>query len=200
MPSDYDASDDMCSQCKITIKLIYNGHSWLGYGVSRDGGMVGSTVVIGSPSEDQPTLYELEGKVAMRDWFTAGLNLDNSSIKYDNENAQTIMEFTAPFNTFFVTDEENAYREQGLSLKSPTYFIYAHGNEGNMEPGYHGVNNKGYRQLENMINPDTASFVDDGKDSVTEARVMDQNEATKNANLKIITFWCACVAISATAM
>ena len=73
------------------------------------------------------------------------------------------MEFAAPFDTFFVTDEENAYREQGISLKNTTYFIYAHGNEGNTEPGYHGVNNKGYRRLENMINPDAASLVDDGK-------------------------------------
>ena len=164
--------------------------------------MVGSTVVIGAPSEDRPTLYELEGKVAMRDWFTAALNLDNASIKYDNENAQTIMEFTTPFDTFFVTDEENAYREQGISLKSPTYFIYAHGNEGNMEPGYHGVNNKGYRRLENMINPDAASLADDDKASVTDAPVMNQNEATKNANLAFVTLWIACVslAISATAM
>ena len=150
--------------------MTYDGYTWLGYGVSPDGSMVGSTVVIGSPSdsEEQPTVYELKDKVPMREWFTEGFNLENASIKYDNENAQTIMEFTAPFSTFGVK-EEDEYRV-GISLNSPTHFIYAHGNEGKIEPEYHGVNNKGSRMLENLINPEAASLADDDEASYASTK------------------------------
>ena len=172
VPTDYDSSDDACAECKITVQLIYDGYTWLGYGVSPDGSMVGSTVVIGSPSDSEkelPTVYELKDKVPMREWFTGGFNLENASIKYDTENAQTIMEFTAPFNAFNVTEEDAEYRV-GISLNSPTNFIYAHGSEGKIEPQYHGVNNKGSRTLENLINPEAASLADDGKASDASAK------------------------------
>eukprot|EP00986_Skeletonema_menzelii_P004801 scaffold1680_cov139-Skeletonema_menzelii.AAC.8 len=205
LPSnDYDPSDDMCAQCKITVQLIYNGYTWLGYGVSPDGGMVGSTVVIGRPSEEQPTLYELEGKMKMRVRPVTGFNLEDASIKYDNENAQTIMEFTTAFNTFGVTEEDDEYRV-GISLKSPTNFIYAHGNEGNVELDYHGGSNKGSRTLENLINPEAASMEDDGEASAS-AMKSTTLKSTKNAWMAhgILAFlaWgvCAPLAISAAVL
>eukprot|EP00574_Skeletonema_japonicum_P011576 CAMPEP_0201719916 /NCGR_PEP_ID=MMETSP0593-20130828/4975_1 /ASSEMBLY_ACC=CAM_ASM_000672 /TAXON_ID=267983 /ORGANISM="Skeletonema japonicum, Strain CCMP2506" /LENGTH=472 /DNA_ID=CAMNT_0048210435 /DNA_START=27 /DNA_END=1445 /DNA_ORIENTATION=- len=204
MPSDYDPNDDMCAQCEITVQLIYDGYTWLGYGVSPDGGMVGATVVIGRPSEEQPTVYELEGKMKMRVRPVTGFNLENASIKYDNENAQTIMEFTTPFNTFGVTEEDDEYRV-GISLSSPTYFIYAHGNEGNIELDYHGGKNKGSRMLENLINPDAALLADDDEASAS-AMTMVQTKSTKKAWMAhgILAFlaWgvCAPMAISAAVL
>lgn len=203
LPSDdYDPSDDMCAKCEITVQLIYNGYTWLGYGVSPDGGMVGSTVVIGRPSEEQPTLYELEGKMKMRVRPVQGFNLVNASIKYDNENAQTIMEFTTPFNTFGVTEEDDEYRV-GISLKSPTNFIYAHGDEGNIELDYHGVHNKGSRTLENLINPDAASLDDEASANPMQSSAL---TSTQNAWMAhgILAFvaWgvCAPLAISAAVL
>ncbi|KAL7444816.1 hypothetical protein ACHAXM_009450 [Skeletonema potamos] len=201
IPSNYDPSDDMCSQCEINIQLIYNGYTWLAYGVSPDGGMVGSTVVIGRPSEEDPTLYELQGKMKMRVRPISGFKLENASIKYDNENGQTIMEFTTTFNTFGVTDEGDEYRV-GISLKSPTSFIYAHGNEGNIELDYHGGNNKGSFQLENLINPEAASLADDHEATM----VQQQTKSTRNAWMAhgIFAFlaWgvCAPMAISAAVL
>eukprot|EP00984_Skeletonema_dohrnii_P003213 scaffold1065_cov114-Skeletonema_dohrnii-CCMP3373.AAC.22 len=176
VPSDYDPNDDMCAKCEITVQLIYNGYTWLGYGVSPDGDMVGSTVVIGRPSEEQPTIYELQGKMKMRVRPINGFNLENASVKYNEGKAQTIMEFTTPFNTFGVTEEDDEYRV-GMSLKNPTYFIYAHGNEGNLELDYHG-NNKGSRTFENLINPD-AALADDNDASGASKMKMSQTKSTK---------------------
>jgi hypothetical protein len=207
IPSNYDPCDGMCSQCKITIQLIYNGYTWLAYGVSPDGGMVGSTVVIGRPSEEDPTVYELEGKMKMRVRPITGFQLANASIKYDNDNGQTIMEFTTPFDTFGVIDEDDIYRV-GISLKAPTSFIYAHGNEGNIELDYHGGNNKGSYQLENLINPEAASLTDDHEAIVSDAMtlVQQQTKSTRNAWVAhgILAFlaWgvCAPMAISAAVL
>ncbi len=204
MATDYDPNDDMCAQCKITVQLIYDGYTWLGYGVSPDGGMVGSTVVIGRPSEEEPTVYELEGKMKMRVRPVTGFNLEAASIKYDNENAQTIMEFTTPFNTFGVTEEDDEYRV-GISLNSPTYFIYAHGNEGNIELDYHGGNNKGSRTLENLINPEAASLATDNEATASAMTIISIKSA-KNAWMAhgILAFlaWgvCAPMAISAAVL
>ena len=204
-PSNYDPSDDMCTECGITIQLIYNGYTWLGYGVSPDGGMVGSTVVIGRPSEEEPTVYELEGKMVMRVKPVKGFQLENASIKYDNDKDQTIMEFTTPFDTFGVTEEDDEYRV-GISLKNPTFFIYAHGNQGNVELDYHG-NNKGSFQVENLINPEAASMADDNEASASVITMaQQQTKSTRNAWMAhgILAFlaWglCAPLAISAAVL
>ena len=204
-PSDYNPGDDMCTKCELTVQLIYNGYTWLGYGVSPDGDMVGSTVVIGRPSEEEPTLYELEGKMKMRVRPITGFNLQNSYIKYDAENAQTIMEFTTTFNTFGVTEEDDEYRV-GISLKNPTYFIYAHGDEGNVELNYHGGNNKGSYRMENLFEGDETDGDNDDDEDDVNAMTMIQSKSTKNAwrahGILAFLAWgiCAPLAISAAVL
>lgn len=39
-------SDSKCADCKITVQLVLDGYSWIGFGVSGSGGMVGSHVVM----------------------------------------------------------------------------------------------------------------------------------------------------------
>ena len=55
------AADDGKS---MHIQLIYEGEGWLGFGFSPRGQMIGSTVVIGIPSDEQPHagVYYLAGK------------------------------------------------------------------------------------------------------------------------------------------
>jgi hypothetical protein len=180
LPADHDPNDDSCAKCEITIQLIYSGYTWLGIGVSPDGGMVGSSVVIGRPSEEDPRLYNLEGKMLMRVRPVYGAELKNASIKYVND--QTIMEFRAAFDMFGVTFEDtDEWKEVGMSLKNPTSFIYAHGNEGNVELNYHGPS-KGYYNFENLINPEAASLVtDDEKSASALTMTQQQSKSTKNA-------------------
>ena len=35
-----------CADCKFTVQLVLDGYSWIGFGVSGNGGMVGSHVVM----------------------------------------------------------------------------------------------------------------------------------------------------------
>jgi hypothetical protein len=140
--------------------------------------MVGSSVVIGRPSEEDPRLYNLEGKMLMRVRPVYGAELKNASIKYVND--QTIMEFRAQFDMFGVTFEDtDEWEEVGMRLKNPTSFIYAHGNEGNVELNYHGPS-KGYYNFENLINPEAASLVtDDEKSASALTMTQQQSKSTK---------------------
>lgn len=176
LPSDYDRNnDDICSKCEITIQLVYDGYTWLGIGVSAVGKMTGSTAVIGRPTEEDPTVYMLEGKMKMRVRKVTGASLENTSIKYAN--SQTVMEFTTSFDTFGVTLEDDEFKV-GISLKNPTNFIYAHGDEDNIELDYHGANNKGSIQLENLINPEAASWAD--LEASASTMTMQQIKSTRN--------------------
>ena len=47
VPDNYNVkTDSECKECKLTVQLSLDGYAWIGMGVSRSGGMIGSHVVM----------------------------------------------------------------------------------------------------------------------------------------------------------
>ena len=60
----------------ISIELVYEGHAWLGFGFSRDGRMIGSTVVVGIPEDRDEGTLNVTTTEAQR-YYLADKNLFN---------------------------------------------------------------------------------------------------------------------------
>ena len=70
--------------------------------------------------------------------------IENPNIDYVD--GYTVMDFTISFADWGAPINEGP----GISLKSPTTFIWAHGDEGEGELQYHGPNNKASHTIENL--------------------------------------------------
>ncbi|KAL7521119.1 hypothetical protein ACHAWX_005818 [Stephanocyclus meneghinianus] len=134
-------TDKTCPDCKITVQLELDGYSWIGMGVSQNGGMVGSHVVIGEPGMAEPKAYYLNGKDQSL-IKSSDTVLEHAIIDFIND--RTIMEFTTTFKNLGVAspiDQEPI----GISLYGTSSFIWAHGNDGENQLKYHGRNKDSYQ-------------------------------------------------------
>lgn len=138
-----DASTE-CKSCKIEVQLLYDGFTWLGIGLSNDGEMEGSHAIIGQPGIADPTSYYLK---------EMDINaLERTNVKMTNKNidfidGRTIMDFTVHFADWGALVDKGA----GISLLSPTTFIWAHGNDGEEQFIYHGPNNKKSYTVDDLL-------------------------------------------------
>lgn len=185
-------ADSGCPDCKLTVQLELDGYSWIGFGVSRDGGMVGSHVVIGEPGLSEPKAFYLNGKTQSM-ISSSDILLEDATI--DFVNGQTVMEFTTTFESLGVEapiDQEPA----GLSLYGESLFIWAHGKNGENELKYHGSSKASY----------TVNNLSRGASEEAEAAAMTMSASTTNSKSKwrahgVLAFFawgiCAPVAISA---
>ena len=123
VPSDPSDANNGISLC---ARLEADGESWVGFGISENGGMVGSVAIIGSPEKGTVLKYDLNGKdtslvVAMPD--------DKQTLMdayISQQGGRTVMEFTK----LLIEDGEIPILEEGENN-----FLFAKGS-GN-ELGYH---------------------------------------------------------------
>jgi hypothetical protein len=85
----------------ISITLIYEGHAWLSFGFSRDGEMVGSTVVIGFPDlplQDgrNPGRYYLDAKPPSLLSYEEDEKEDDESTVSTTTSVPTVVRTTEP--------------------------------------------------------------------------------------------------------
>lgn len=110
-------------------RLEVEGNSWVGFGISVSGQMIGSEAIIALPDDGTVFKYDLNGKgtnlvVKMEDDMQT---LMNTSIAQGG--GKTVIEFTK----MLIEDGEIPILESGLN-----YFLLARGSSS--EFGYHGSN------------------------------------------------------------
>jgi hypothetical protein len=122
----------------ISVKFVYQGLGWLGIGISPDGGMVGSEVVIGQP--DAAVSNVNPGEFAISSKSTSGVNLMDTQTLIDGSITQDGSTTTLMFTKLF--QESSAQWSAACGLNT---FIYATG-VSNFFPAYHG--NRGSFELD----------------------------------------------------
>lgn len=127
----YDIVIDNDNRQIFCSELDYDGEGWLGFGVSKNGEMIGGTAVVGLPDQDptKPGIYSLDGKT-------------NSLVKRSPEEDQTLL-----YASIAQTDDGTILRfakyidavDEDFAIKVPgvTTFIYAAADSN--EFGYHGM-------------------------------------------------------------
>lgn len=104
----------------LHVQIVHSGHAWLGFGVSTDGKMSGSTVVIGKPHHRHVKKYELTKK----EWISARHLPDDHQTLQDariyQNNTSTILTFKQTENT----NDGILFDPNGKNL-----FLFAYGSD-----------------------------------------------------------------------
>jgi len=113
----------------LKAQLVYSGRAWIGFGVSTDGKMLGSELIIGSPSSSSGDNVRQYGANSY-DPSGSGVYVSEHQLLIDvsmqQDSTTTVMEFTRPLNDPNGID---------LEVGSSNTFLYAYG-FGN-SPGVH---------------------------------------------------------------
>lgn len=107
---------------QLSVRLDVAVESWVAFGISPDGKMVGSDAIIGLPdeaaSQSNPGKYTLEG------YKEADVIMSAAQTLTDGEISQETGKTTLKFTKVLVESDENPISTTGVN-----YFLWAHGTE-----------------------------------------------------------------------
>lgn len=125
----------------MSVRLVYPGRAWLGFAVSPNGLMVGSSAVIGLPPEYNETLL-MDGYVSMGNVSQYSLTFDDEAPGYLLDDNQALMDATVTQDENYTILEFTRYLEQDgvvpINGTGFNYFLVAHGTDRGNMLGYHG--------------------------------------------------------------
>lgn len=158
----------------LDVRLIYSGHAWLGIGLSEDGRLSGSQVVIGKPHHHHVKKYEL----TKNEWTSAHhLPADRQTLRdarIEQNATSTIMSFKQTLSTDDGGDDGTSFKKNGKNL-----FLFAYGENDDF---HDNVGKKFLLSLD--LSEDTNKI--EPSDNKTDATKTDatKTDATTDANTK----------------